>query len=89
VVRRDEELIMQSFARWYPLVIARGYGSVVEDVDGNLYVDYNAGIAVTATGHAHPKVVEAVKRQSELSSTTRSPTSTTRSPSSWPRSSSR
>jgi 4-aminobutyrate aminotransferase len=66
VVRRDEELLMQSFARWYPLVIARGYGPVVEDVDGNLYVDYNAGIAVTATGHAHPKVVEAIKRQSEL-----------------------
>jgi 4-aminobutyrate aminotransferase len=66
VVRRDEELIMQSFARWYPLVIARGYGPVVEDVDGNLYIDYNAGIAVTNVGHAHPKVVEAIKRQAEL-----------------------
>jgi len=66
VVRRDEELIMQSFTRWYPLVIARGYGPVVEDVDGNLYIDYNAGIAVTNVGHAHPKVVEAIKRQAEL-----------------------
>ncbi|MEZ0319439.1 MAG: acetyl ornithine aminotransferase family protein [Pyrobaculum sp.] len=66
VVRRDEELIMQSFTRWYPLVIARGYGPVVEDVDGNLYVDFNAGIAVTNVGHSHPKVVEAVKRQAEL-----------------------
>ncbi|MEM1598439.1 MAG: acetyl ornithine aminotransferase family protein [Pyrobaculum sp.] len=66
VVRRDEELIMQSFTRWYPLVIARGYGPVVEDVDGNLYIDFNAGIAVANVGHAHPKVVEAVKRQAEL-----------------------
>ncbi|ABO07938.1 acetyl ornithine aminotransferase family protein [Pyrobaculum calidifontis] len=66
IVRRDEELIMQSFARWYPLVIKRGYGPVVEDVDGNLYIDFNAGIAVTNVGHAHPKVVEAIKRQAEL-----------------------
>ncbi|MCI4465291.1 MAG: acetyl ornithine aminotransferase family protein [Thermoproteus sp.] len=66
IIRRDEAVLMQSFVRWYPLVIARGYGPVVEDVDGNLYIDYNAGIAVTATGHAHPKVVEAIRRQSEL-----------------------
>lgn len=66
VIRRDEAVIMQSFTRWYPLVVARGYGPVVEDVDGNLYIDYNAGIAVAATGHAHPKVVDAIKRQSEL-----------------------
>ncbi len=66
VIKRDEAVLMQSFVRWYPLVIARGYGPVVEDVDGNLYIDYNAGIAVTATGHAHPKVVEAIKRQAEL-----------------------
>lgn len=66
IVKRDESVLMQSFVRWYPLVIARGYGPVVEDVDGNLYIDYNAGIAVTATGHAHPKVVEAIKRQAEL-----------------------
>ena len=66
IVKRDEELIMQSFARWYPLVIKRGYGPVVEDVDGNLYIDFNAGIAVTNVGHAHPKVVEAIKRQAEL-----------------------
>jgi len=66
IVKRDEEVIMQSFARWYPLVIKRGYGPVVEDVDGNLYIDFNAGIAVTNVGHAHPKVVEAIKRQAEL-----------------------
>ena len=66
IVKRDEEVIMQSFVRWYPLVIKRGYGPVVEDVDGNLYIDFNAGIAVTNVGHAHPKVVEAIKRQAEL-----------------------
>ncbi|MBP1449778.1 MAG: aminotransferase class III-fold pyridoxal phosphate-dependent enzyme, partial [Thermoproteus sp.] len=66
VIKRDEAALMQSFVRWCPLVIARGYGPVVEDIDGNLYVDFNAGIAVTATGHSHPKVVEAVRRQAEL-----------------------
>ncbi len=66
IVKRDEEVLMQSFARWYPLVIARGYGPVVEDVDGNLYIDFNAGIAVTNVGHAHPKVVDAIKKQAEL-----------------------
>ncbi|AFA40330.1 4-aminobutyrate aminotransferase-related aminotransferase [Pyrobaculum oguniense TE7] len=66
IVKRDEEVIMQSFVRWYPLVIARGYGPVVEDVDGNLYIDFNAGIAVTNVGHAHPKVVDAIKKQAEL-----------------------
>ncbi|MFN7106276.1 MAG: acetyl ornithine aminotransferase family protein [Pyrobaculum sp.] len=66
IVEKDREFIMQSFARWYPLVVARGYGPVVEDVDKNLYIDLNAGIAVTNVGHAHPKVVEAIKRQAEL-----------------------
>ena len=41
----------------------RGAGSVVEDVDGNLFLDLNAGIAVTSTGHCHPHVVEAIQRQ--------------------------
>ncbi|MFP3216460.1 MAG: acetyl ornithine aminotransferase family protein [Vulcanisaeta sp.] len=66
IVKADENLIMQSFARWYPLVIRRGYGPVVEDVDGNLYIDFNAGIAVMNVGHSHPRVIEAIKRQAEL-----------------------
>lgn len=65
IVERDSELIMQSFARWYPLVIKRGYNAVVEDVDGNLYIDFNSGIAVTNVGHSHPLVVEAIKSQAE------------------------
>lgn len=63
VVERDARYIMQSFTRWYPLVIKSGYGSIVEDIDGNRYIDFNAGIAVLNVGHRHPKVVEAIKRQ--------------------------
>ncbi len=65
VVERDSRVIMQSFTRWYPLVIKRGYGSIVEDVDGNRYIDFNAGIAVLNVGHRHPRVVEAIKSQLE------------------------
>ncbi|MEM3647047.1 MAG: acetyl ornithine aminotransferase family protein [Thermofilum sp.] len=66
IARRDNELIMQSFARWYPLVARRAYGVWVEDVDGNVYLDFNSGIGVNNTGHCHPKVVEAIKKQAEL-----------------------
>ena len=38
---------------------------MIEDVDGNVFLDLNAGIAVTSTGHAHPAVVEAIRRQAE------------------------
>jgi 4-aminobutyrate aminotransferase len=65
IIEKDEKYLMQSFVRWYPLVIKTGKGAVVEDVDGNLYIDLNAGIAVLATGHLHPKVVDAIKRQAE------------------------
>ncbi|BAN89802.1 acetyl ornithine aminotransferase family protein [Aeropyrum camini] len=63
VLERDENVIMQSFSRWYPLVIKRGHGAIVEDVDGNRYIDFNAGIAVLNVGHRHPRVVEAIKSQ--------------------------
>ncbi|GAB6148655.1 acetyl ornithine aminotransferase family protein [Stetteria hydrogenophila] len=65
VIERDGRVIMQSFTRWYPLVARRGYGALVEDVDGNVYIDLNAGIAVLNAGHCHPRVVEAIKRQAE------------------------
>ena len=48
-----------------PFVIRRKDGSWIEDVDGNVFLDFNAGIAVCSTGHAHPTVVEAVKRQAD------------------------
>jgi len=64
-IERDRRVTSPSLPRAYPFVPRRGSGSVVEDVDGNLFLDLNAGIAVASTGHAHPKVVEAIKRQAE------------------------
>lgn len=62
-IERDERVTSPSLTRAYPLVPARASGCVVEDVDGNLLLDFNAGIAVTSTGHSHPAVVEAIRRQ--------------------------
>lgn len=62
-IARDQESISPSLVRAYPLVMERGRGSLVWDVDGNPYVDFCAGIAVAATGHAHPRVVEAIQDQ--------------------------
>jgi 4-aminobutyrate aminotransferase len=64
-IERDHKVTSPSLPRAYELVPARGAGSVVEDVDGNRFLDLNAGIAVTSTGHAHPEVVAAVRRQAE------------------------
>jgi 4-aminobutyrate aminotransferase len=63
LVERDRRVTSPSLPRAYPLVPARGAGCVIEDVDGNLLLDFNAGIAVASTGHAHPDVVEAIRRQ--------------------------
>lgn len=60
---RDAEYISQSYTRIYPLVVERGSGAVIEDVDGNLFLDFTAGIAVTNTGHCHPEVVAAIQDQ--------------------------
>jgi len=59
VVERDHALISGSYTRSYPLVAKRGHGVMIEDVDGNEFLDFAAGIAVTSTGHCHPEVVEA------------------------------
>lgn len=63
IVARDGQFISPSYTRTYPLVVSRGRGAMIEDVDGNIFLDFNAGVAVCATGHSHPKVVEAIKRQ--------------------------
>jgi 4-aminobutyrate aminotransferase len=55
----------QNFAKDYPLVAARGQGAMVEDPDGNRYLDFAAGIAVVASGHSHPEVVAAIQAQAE------------------------
>jgi 4-aminobutyrate aminotransferase len=64
LVERDRAVTSPSYTRDYPLVVARGEGCMIEDVDGNVFLDFTAGIAVTATGHAHPQVVRAIQEQS-------------------------
>ncbi|HKW96558.1 MAG TPA: acetyl ornithine aminotransferase family protein [Bryobacteraceae bacterium] len=63
IIERDQKILSPSYTRPYPLVAARGEGAMVEDVDGNRFLDFNAGIAVVSTGHCHPKVVEAIQQQ--------------------------
>jgi 4-aminobutyrate aminotransferase len=65
IVQRDRAVTSPSYTRDYPLVVSRGQGCMIEDVDGNVFLDMTAGIAVTATGHAHPEVVKAIQEQSE------------------------
>jgi 4-aminobutyrate aminotransferase len=63
IIEDDDRLISPSYTRSYPLVAKRGRGAMIEDVDGNEFLDFSAGIAVTSTGHCHPEVVAAVQRQ--------------------------
>ncbi|MBV9436708.1 MAG: aminotransferase class III-fold pyridoxal phosphate-dependent enzyme, partial [Acidobacteria bacterium] len=63
IIDADDRLISPSYTRSYPLVVKRGRGCIIEDVDGNQFLDFSAGIAVTSTGHCHPEVVAAVQRQ--------------------------
>jgi len=63
VIEYDSKYISPSLHREYPLVAERGRGAIVEDADGNAFLDFAAGIAVCSTGHCHPKVVAAIQRQ--------------------------
>ena len=63
ILAGDDQYISPSYTRSYPLVAKRGRGIVVEDVDGNEFFDFSAGIAVTSTGHCHPEVVAAIQKQ--------------------------
>src|ERR1700752_4490445 len=63
IVEADDRLISPSYTRSYPLVAKRGRGVRVEDVDGNEFLDFAAGIAVVSTGHCHPEVVKAIQDQ--------------------------
>ena len=65
IIARDERVMAQNYSKDYPLVAARGAGAMVEDVDGNRFLDFGAGIAVVSTGHSHPKVVAAIKEQAD------------------------
>ncbi|MDD5543518.1 MAG: acetyl ornithine aminotransferase family protein [Acidobacteriia bacterium] len=63
ILAGDERFVSPSYTRPYPLVMKRGRGAWVEDVDGNTFLDFSAGIAVCSTGHAHPEVVAAIQKQ--------------------------
>ena len=63
IIERDRAVISPSYTRCYPFVMKRGEGAVVEDVDGNRFLDFAAGIAVASTGHSHPWVVSAIQEQ--------------------------
>ncbi len=64
-VAYDEAWTSPSLPRAYPLVPVRGSGATIEDIDGNTFVDFAAGIAVNSTGHGHPAVVRAIQEQAE------------------------
>ena len=61
LIDRDHAVTSPSYIKEYPLVVERGQGAWIYDVDGNSYLDFMAGIAVASTGHSHPKVVQAIK----------------------------
>ena len=63
IVEQDHKLLSPSYTRDYPLVAQKGRGAMIEDVDGNVFLDFAAGIAVCSTGHCHPKVVAAIQAQ--------------------------
>jgi len=63
VLKLDERYISPSYTRDYPLVARTGRGAMIQDVDGNIFLDFAAGIAVCSTGHCHPQVVEAIQKQ--------------------------
>src|SRR5215510_5839179 len=63
IVADDRRYVSPSYTRSYPLVASKGFGAIVEDVDGNLFLDFSAGIAVCSTGHCHPDVVRAIQNQ--------------------------
>ena len=62
-VKKDESLISPSYGRFYPLVVESAKGCIVQDVDGNEFIDFNSGLVCMNVGHNHPKVVSAIKNQ--------------------------
>ncbi|MBI1903637.1 MAG: acetyl ornithine aminotransferase family protein [Planctomycetia bacterium] len=65
LIELDRQFVSPSYTRYYPLVVQSGRGATIEDVDGNRFLDFTAGIAVCSTGHCHPRVVRAIQQQSE------------------------
>ena len=65
LIKQDSTYVSPSYTRYYPLVVEKARGLWIHDVDGNLFLDFTAGIAVCATGHCHPRVVKAIKEQAD------------------------
>src|SRR5215813_87963 len=65
LIARDRAVTTPSYPRDYPFVISKGRGAEVWDVDGNRFLDFMSGIGVCSTGHAHPKVVQAIKEAAD------------------------
>ena len=65
IIESDEQFTSPSYTRVYPLAVASGQGAAIEDVDGNVFLDFTAGIAVCSTGHCHPRIVRAIQEQAE------------------------
>ncbi len=65
IITRDADVTSPSLIKEYPLVVARGEGTVIEDVDGNQFLDFMSGIAVTLTGHCHAEVLSRIHAQSK------------------------
>ncbi len=63
LLERGKRVLSPSYVRPYPLVPARGQGVYLEDVDGNVFLDFMAGIAVNTTGYAHPRILAAIQEQ--------------------------
>ncbi|MDA0659120.1 MAG: acetyl ornithine aminotransferase family protein [Planctomycetota bacterium] len=63
LIELDQAYTSPSYTRDYPLTVARARGAMIEDLDGNLFLDFTAGIAVCSTGHCHPQVVKAIQDQ--------------------------
>src|SRR6185503_10685793 len=63
IIASDDRYVSPSYTRSYPLVASRAAGAIVEDVDGNSFLDFSAGIAVCSTGHCHPDIVRAIQDQ--------------------------
>ncbi len=70
IIKRDFDVISASYSRQYPLVISKTFGVNFEDVDGNVYLDFNSGIGVMNFGYSNPKIVEAVTEQVKLATHT-------------------
>jgi len=65
LLERDREVISPSYVRFYPLVVDHAKGALLYDVDGNVYIDLNSGLAVMNVGHGHPEVLKAIKDQAD------------------------